>query len=75
MTIDSPNQWATKTCTYLKAELRKPLYSVLWMLDQAPNSHIAQLANSIIILQSRPRPQAQSLAVALQFYMGHHEDG
>ena len=48
MAIDGPKRSAIETCTYLTSELRTPLYSVLWMHDPAPNSHIAQLTNSII---------------------------
>ena len=71
-TTNSPKQSAIKKCTYLTSKLRTPLYSVLRTLDLVPNGHIAWLANSII--RSRPRPQASSLAVVLQFYTNHRED-
>ena len=40
-TIDGPKWLAIETCTYLTSKLRTPLYSVLQMLDPAPNGHNA----------------------------------
>ena len=41
----------SEMCTYLTSELRTPLYSILRMLDPAPNSHyywmVSELYNTV----------------------------
>ena len=53
--VDGPKWVAIEICS---SKLRTPLYSVVRMLDPAPNGHIAWI-------QSRPHPWVQSLAVVL----------
>ena len=70
--IDGHKQSAIETCTYLTSELRTPLYSVLQTHSPAPTWSyciVNKLCNTV-----NATPGVQSLALANQFHMDHHED-